>query len=422
MKKFFDYYQQAMGILSFVTFMLLIISLAFPWCFSQPLFTIWLIAWFLECRWLNLKNFRWGKPLIPVLILCGFVAWEALSLLWTQDVSSGKSELERHLPMFGLLLMSLFGWNEHYKAYRLKTALLVGCLVAVVSYSIVIYWHAHMGTIHQDPTFSYWTMFGEGPIQFLKHRLYLCIVLMLAVFFSGDVYHHFAQQYHKYSCMATIGIADIILLAAVFLTGSRTTIMLLPIVGLVWLAIKLPARIRWYVISGAAVLFIAGGSLLMRYNWRFQNMKHDLEILISQKAADPSVYEPRVYIWSTVLRHADEYGLAGMGAGSSDKFLLKCYEQDHYTRDFGSHNNYLYVWMDYGYIGLVYLILALIAVPLFHTGHARTNAALVSALFGWSMFTENLLTMMSALYIIFALIAIIQITQHEQDSQLPARP
>ena len=422
MKKFFEYYQQTMGILSFVTFMLLILSLAFPWSFSQPLFTIWLIAWFLECRWLNLKNFRFGKPLIPVLLLCGFVAWEALSLLWTQDISSGKSELERHLPMFGMLLMSLFGWNEHYKAYRLKTALLVGCLVALVSYSMVVYWHVHMGTINQDWMFTYWTMFGEGPVQFLKHRLYLCIVLMLAVFFSGDVYHHFAQQYNKYSCLATIGIADAILLTAIFLTGSRSTILLLPIVALVWLAIKLPARIRWYVISGVIVLFIISGSLLVRYNWRFNSMKHDIEILLTQKTADPAVYEQRVYIWSTVLRHADEYGLAGLGAGSSDKFLIKCYEQDNYPYRFGSHNNYLYVWMDYGYIGLVLLLLAMIAVPLFHTGIARTNAALCCALFGWSMFTENLLTMMSALYILFALVAIIQISQHEQDSQLPARP
>jgi O-antigen ligase len=423
MNKFLTHYQSAIGSLNYVAFILLVMSLAFPWSFSQPLFAIWLIAWLLEGRWLSRKNLRFDKTTVPVLLLCGFVVWEAISLLWTQDLSSGLSELARHLPVFALLLISLFGGNAHYKSYRIKTALMAGSLMAVVSYCVVVYWHAHTGTLHRQwPEFSYWTLFGEGPVHYLKHRLYLCLVLLLAVFYSGDVYRHYITRYRKCPTMTLVVIADAILLTAICLSGSRTSIMLLPVLGLMYLYIQSPKKYRWYILSGFIVLVVTGATVLMRYNWRFQSMQEDLEVLAKRPDSLSNIKEPRVYIWSTVIRHADEYGVVGLGAGSSDSFLERCYEQDHYLQSFGSHNNYLYVWMDFGYIGLVYLLIALAAIPFFHTGRARYDAAFACVIFGGGMFTENLLTMMSSLYILYALIALIQMEQREEDSLPPVRP
>ena len=335
MKKFSSTYQQALGILNYVAFLLVLISLAFPWRFTQPLFAIWLVTWLLEGRWANRANFSFGRHTIPVLLMCAFVGWEALSLLWTQDLSAGISELERHLPIFAILIMVLFGGNEHYKAYKLKTALLAGSLLALLSYCMIIYWFVHMGEINRW-NFSYWTFFGEGPIQHMKHRQYLCIVMLSAVCFSGDVYRHFLTRYSKYACLATIGIADAILITAIVMSGSRMTILLLPIVGLIYLLREIPKRYIGVVVSCFIAVVISVSILLPRYNWRFYSMKKDLETMFCPSGTTTAILEPRVYIWSTVVRHADEFGAIGMGTGSSDGFLRKCYEEDQVAMHYGS--------------------------------------------------------------------------------------
>ena len=421
MKKFLANYQQVVGRLNIVVFMLLVMSLAFPWHFTQPLFTIWLIAWFIEGRWACKKNWRFGKSTIPVLILFGFVVWEALSLFWTQDLSAGKNELARHAPIFALLLFTLFGGNEQYKAYRIKAALMVGSLMAVISYGVVIYWFAHMDKLQGFDNYSPWTIFGEGPIQYIKHRLYLCLVLLLAVCYSGDVYGYLLTRYSKPFSIAMITIADAILLTAILLTGSRSTAIILPILGLVYLIQKIHGKFRWIVIAGFVAILVAGSILAPKYNWRFQIMRDDIKNVLTHQVEITGVNEPRLYLWSIVFRHADEYGVVGMGAGSSDEFMLKCYEEDHYHATYDTHNNYLYAWMDYGYIGLIYLLLTVVILPFFHTGRARKDTAVACAFFGWSMLTENLLTMMSGLYIIYVLIVLIQ-TEQQEDSQLPACP
>ena len=421
MKKFLANYQQVVGQINFAAFILLVMSLAFPWHFTQPLFTIWLIAWFIEGRWACKKNWHFGKSTIPVLILCGFVVWEALSLCWSQDIAAGKSELAKHLPVFALLLVTLFGGNEHYKAYRIKAALLIGCLVAVICYCVVIYWFANMDLLNTYPNFSYWTILGEGPMQYLKHRLYLCMVLLLAVFYSGDVYRYLLTRYTKPISMTLIGIADAVLLTAVFLTGSRSTIILLPILGAVYVMRNIQSKYRWVVIAGFAAITIASAVMIPKYNWRFQLMQQDVKNIIAHPTEISGIQEPRLYIWSVVLRHADEYGMFGMGAGSSDGFMLRCYEEDQYPEKYDSHNNYLYAWMDYGYIGLIYLLFAVVAIPFFHTGRARRDSALACAVLGWSMLTEDLLTTMSGLYIIYVLIVLIQ-TEQQEDSLPPVHP
>lgn len=421
MRKFLSTYQSVFSIINYVAFVLVLVSLAFPWHFTQPVFAIWLITWLLEGRWTDKSNFSFGRQTIPVLLMCGFVVWETLGLLWTGNMSSGVSELVRHLPIFAILLITLFGANKYYHSDKLKTALLVGCLLALLSYSMIIYW-CNQTKAPGSWTTNYWTFFGEGPICYIKHRQYLCIALLLPLCFSGDIYRYFIKKYPKYACLTVIGLADLILVASIVMSGSRSTILLLPLLGMIYILRALPRRYKWFFAAGLIAIVIAAGIVLPRYNWRFASMKHDVAALFSAQPDPASIEEPRALIWTTVMRHADEFGWFGLGTGSSDEFLQKCYEEEHINLNFGSHNNYLYVFMELGWLGLIYFIGMLIAIPLFHTGGARWDAAMTSLIFGWSMLTENVLTMMSGLYIFFAVIILIQCRQRESDSQLPSRP
>lgn len=139
MNNFLGKYKKIIEQINIASFFLLLLSLALPWCFTQPLFAVWLITWFLECRWLEKKNIHFGKHTIPILLLCGFVAWEALSLLWTIDREQGILELQKHLPIYAVLLVALFGVNKYYQSHQTKVALILGCLLAIFGYCMIIY-------------------------------------------------------------------------------------------------------------------------------------------------------------------------------------------------------------------------------------------------------------------------------------------
>ena len=431
MKKFLEGYQQTMGILSFVTFMMLLMSLAFPWKFTQPLFAIWLISWLLEGHWLNRQNLRWTKSIVPLLLLCGFVGWEALSLLWSIDVPSGQSELERHLPIFAILLVALFGANERYKSHRMKIALIAGSLLSIISYGMICYQHACTDTLYTNPPFwwynSYWTWFGGGPIEILKHRSHYCIVLFMSLICSIDVYRYFRTRYSALWTGIVIGLIDILLVVVIVLTGSRTAILLLPIVGLLMLMMNYHGRWRKSLIIGIlatyAVLFIAGIS----YNTRLITVKEDLtHLAVEGEQATQQTKEPRMQIYTCALKHWDEFGLWGIGFGGSANKMLELYEAEGMTQciehRYGIHNRYFKTWMEMGPFALLLMLFILCSSPFFHAGRARHDALFMCVIFGGSMMTENVLTMIGALYIFFTLIALIQIEQREQDSLPPVHP
>ena len=431
MKKFLASYQQTFGIINYVAFLLLLVSLAFPWKFTQPLFTVWLIAWLLEGRWLSRTNWRLNRSTVPVILLCGFVLWEALSLLWTQDLSSGKSELERHLPVFAILLVALFGGNERYKGYQMKTALIAGSLLSIVAYSTICYHHACTDTLYNNPPFwwynSYWTWFGDGPIDIIKHRSHYCIVLLMSIICSIDVYRHYRTRYSALGTGIVIGVADMIMLVVTVLTGSRTAMLLLPIVAILMLVMNYHGRWRKGLIIGIltlyAVLFIAGIS----YNSRLISVKEDLTQLVSEdeQAAHQTV-EPRIQIFSCALRHWNEYGVWGVGFGASQQKMQELYVADgleHCAQyKYGIHNRYLKVWMELGPLALIAMLFILFSAPLWHTGQARHDTIMMCLIFGGSMMTENVLTMIGGVYIFFVLTALIQLEQREQDSLPPVRP
>jgi hypothetical protein len=60
MRKFLNAYQSVVGVINYVAFVLVLVSLAFPWHFTQPLFAVWLVTWLLEGRWADKTNFSFG--------------------------------------------------------------------------------------------------------------------------------------------------------------------------------------------------------------------------------------------------------------------------------------------------------------------------------------------------------------------------
>ena len=250
--KTFLQYQTILGQISFVCFLLLCFLLPFPWHFAQPVAVAWIVAWALECRWVQPKHFSFTKNHIPLLLLIGFVVWEVVSLLWTNQVEDGKHEIEKHLPILGILLVGLFGTDKTYKPILIKKAVYIGCLVSIVAYTILIYWckeNPYIPVFRDYFVYDIWSIFGDGPFLLIKHRLYYCLVLTLALCFSGDLYQYYKAQYSSLSALLTFIIGDLILLVTIVLTGSRTMMMLIPIIAIIALIFNSRRWMQWGMIA-----------------------------------------------------------------------------------------------------------------------------------------------------------------------------
>ena len=426
-------YRQSIGALNYILFAAVLLSLPFPWAWTQPIATAWLIAWGLEGRWLQRKNWTWSRALMPIVLMVVYVAWEAVSLLWTQDVAQGLKEMHRHLPLLGLALVALCGTNEYYRPIRLKVLLVAGCLLSIVAYTTLVYWCIQQdmtGPGHMYHQFSYWTFFAEGPVAAIKHRLYYCLVLLLGLWFSGDIYRYFRTRYHAKIVLATVIVIDILLVTTIILTGCRIVIFFLPIMVLVAFVLNYHGRYRWALTGGLTLCLLLCLALGFRYHQRLNIMKQDLTYLEREDVHitdNPHTREPRLYIWYTIVQHAKEYGICGLGCGSADGFLQECYLQDEQAAFFtqkhlGAHNQFLYTWMELGPLAVVLLLAILCLVPYYHTCQARKDALFVSLMFGCCMLTETLLTMMSSLYVLYAIMVLIEREQRDADSLLLPRP
>lgn len=419
-----------MSNVSFALFLLLCFLLPFPWHFAQPVAVAWIVAWALECRWVQPKNFSFTKNQIPLLLLIGFVVWEIVSLLWTNQVEVGKHEIEKHLPIFGILLVGLFGTNKTYKPFLIKKAIYIGGLVSIVAYTILIYWckENYVIPIFRDYyVYDIWAIFGEGPVGLIKHRLYYCLVLMLALCFSGDLYRHYKAQYSPQSVFLTLAIGDMLLITVIVLTGSRTMMALLPVIAIITIIFNTKKWMRWSMIALLLVCIIVGGMWMMEHNSRFLKTEEDVtNVSMEQLLTHPFEKEPRIYIWYTIFTHREAYTLKGLGVGSANQFLLERYQEDGIPevieKAYGPHCSYLHTWMELGPLAAVYLLLILCLSPLCHKGMVRKDAIWLCLIFGWGMLTETLHTRMIGLYILLSMLVLIQIEARDTDSEQPVRP
>ena len=401
--------QRYTGAINYAAFMGLIFLLPFPWHFVQIAAIVWLITWALEGRWLQKGNYTFRQSLIPILLIIAFIAYETVSLLWTRDMAQGISEISKHLPLLAFCLIAICGVNRHYHPEKLKTCLMVGSLMSMIAYLLIIYWYRQstlMGRV--DPKY-WWVMLGEGPIDLIKHRFYYCLVLISAIAFSPDVYTYYKHRYAPWTAALTVGLTDLLLLFGVFLTGSRTMMVVLLFVLLVFFLIRYTGKYRRWIAASIGSIAITCIGLLLLLHPRFQVLR----------------YDPRIYIWQTIIHHADEYGAFGMGIGSSDAFLLSCYEADnnrlYQQNQYGAHNQYLTLWMELGPIAVLLLWSIMGLSVWLLRGAAKRDALLLSLIVGLGLITETALTRMSGLYILISLMMIIVAEQRDTDSRQPAR-
>ncbi len=426
MNRFISQFIKGAECLNYFVFLLFVCSLPFPWHFTQPLIIAWGITWLLEGRWLQRRYLRINRTQIPMLLITVFIAWEALSLLWTDDAGNGWSMLGKHIPLLVVILPTLFGVNRYYRIAKIQTVLYAATLISVFAYLLLVYWARNNNTV--DIYYLYvewdvWNLFNIPPVSNIKHHAYYCPVILLALCSSEGLYRHFRQIYPKWSVLLTLGTGNLILLATIVLSGTRITLLLMPV--LLLMAGWHYRHHRYVKRIGIAVVFLAVifGSVFWTKSTVAPQIKRSFQwVSYEDSKISPFDREPRIYIWHIILHDVSDYGWKGMGLGTADTYLARAYEKDGIpemiNRSFGPHNQYLKTWMELGPIAMLFLMCIVLTSPFYHSRRVRWTSMYICLIYGWSMLTESCFSRVSGIYqLCFALLLLITMEQAAEHSR-----
>lgn len=426
MTKFFLTYQRYIGAINYALFLLLLISIPFPSLFLNNLWPIWLVSWALEFRFLQPANKRIHSGLWPILICLGFFVLSAISILWSDYPQRGWKDIERTLSILVLPLIAIYGVNERYKMRTVQTVLFATCVVSVLFYMLIYYFCSIIDILQYYPYCHWWSIMAYGPMDNLKHHGFYGIELFIALSFSGSIYTYYKSIYSKTSALLTIGIADLILLFGCFTSGSRTTILLIPIFLFVAFLLNYHGKYKVWLISAVLGIMVIGGGLLTQLP-RIQAVIQDTQKAITESQINEQS-EPRVYIYKTVLTNWKDYGLFGMGIGSPQSYLQAKYQADPSAPanaiqlGWHPHNQYFNTWMSIGPLGMLALLGIVICLPFFYHGIIKRQAVYLSLIYGWAMLTDLMLSFANPLYLLFIVLIILALEARELDSSQLAHP
>lgn len=430
--KAFQTYQSITGKLNYALFLALLIALPLPRLFLQPVAVAWIISWVLELRFLpagkhSSANRPGGKhfpfPLaLPGLLLVLLTLWEALSLLWAPDTQAGLRIIERHWPFIILVLVPLFGFNEHYRTSKVLPTLFAASVASVPLYLFTYYWVWNYDAViwfrpdlmrpFEFPSF-------HGITSLMKLRSYYCLGLSLSMLATPLLYRQYVRRYPRWEVLVTLGVGNAVILAGILMTGSRSALLSLAITIIFLLFVGYRKRLRWWWSLMIVVVGLSAGIASLVLNPRFAILAttdmHDLNLSEANE-----MKEPRPVLWATVLRHWDEYGFFGMGVGQHVPFMMEQYRQagnDYYlTQQFGPHSQYLSTWMCLGPLAVVLLLAAFLLIPRVYKGRARLSAHALTFLFCFSLLFDDLLERMDSILIFLVWMLLLYIIETDPES------
>lgn len=393
-------YIQSVSRLNYCLFIALFASLPLPRIFPQVMLIAWAVAWLFEGRFLHRANLRWDRRLAPVLGLTAWVLWETLSLLWGQPDALSTGFNTAHVALLILPFVLLFGMNERYRWKTIAAVFVVSCVVSVFLYAFTLYWVYNHNYVFADSYFlraPFTLSVFDTLLSPIKHRLYYCTLLTLALVLLFMLRNDFAAWWGKvYGYAFCIGGA-LCMLGAVVATYSRASLFTLVVVAAVALVRHTAQRYRVRTAAAVSVLAVIAFITIWQVHPKMKNLtldhiKHPYEYMDDPKA------QPRLAIWFTALQHPEDYVAKGLGVGNSVSYLVKRYQAVPGTEKFvadksHAHNQYLEICMELGMAAMLLFVILWVALPCCYSdGTPRAFATYLSVVFGLNMLTDRFLT------------------------------
>lgn len=365
------------GFLSFLTALLTVIILPIHVKYLPPLMILWGIFWIMENHFQLTMISRSRKSFKVLFILfIIYYAWQAISLIYTNDTKMGLSNLFGRLSLI-LFPMVLIIPGEMIKD-KIKTLVRIFAistslfLLFCFSYAFYRSMHLQNGlwTFNPHPGEYVWlSYFYSSELTLSEHPSYIAMYVLLSVFICFESFFDFSMKLRSRVLWLILGF---LLLISQYFLSSRAGILICLILTPLYLIIKLKQlgkrKFAWIWII---LLIIALLPLIVKN----QRVDYLYGRLINKQEGYERKEDPRFTIWKSALEIARKNKLMGVGIGDVRTELSSEYMrigEDQMAKErFNAHNQFLEVLVENGIIGLA--IFVSIFICMFYIAFSDNN-------------------------------------------------
>ena len=385
-----DKYRTFIPQVSATAFLVLLAALPYPLPFIRVCWMIWIISWLAELRFLSVRKIRLSRGMVYLSIgITVWFIWNMVSVIWAADKQIAWSYVWRYVCMLAIPFVGMFGVNEYYDWHKCLKVLFLSCLISIGVYMFTHYWvinHAFAMDKHNISPIPVDWFHMDNLLLDIKHRMHYTNILCM-------LFPCLVLSYRKIGFLPSFAIG-IVLLIAIFFTGSRIALVNLITIAMISLCYYLlRGRKRWLkaiVVCSALAIWVAG--------------------VITVTALHPrntGLNEPRLAIWQTAVEQPKDYLAYGLGAGNSTEYLVEHYRQhgwyEHTICRYSAHNQVLGVCMELGLTAAVLFVLFWFGMPFFFKGAQRYWVLCVLGIVFPVMMTDMLLSGLEGIHFLIVM-------------------
>lgn len=328
-------------------FLIFVISPFYPILFTYALVLLLVIT---VIKLIKKRSFelKWS---IQLTFLTAFLAFTMVSSFWTETISEGFQLLSKLLP---LLIVPILIQNTNQRSIVFIDYFIIGNLISVFTnflYAVV------NQSLNSEFLYLHYSQF--------MHPSYYAFFCIVAAIFALQQYINRKKIWYL--------IASMVLVSQIILVGSKTGIITLLSVSIIFLIKELILQRNRKILILTGISLLAIGILGYNSN-RIQNFKENIyEISLDKSKLYPTESTGiRWAIYLTDIEIIKETPFFGNGTGKAKTLihenLLKNEKRMRHLLDkkYNAHNQFLETWMENGPIAMGLLIGLLLSIRSIH--------------------------------------------------------
>jgi O-antigen ligase len=369
--------------LSFATLSVSLIALPFSIAFCHVALIAFLLVWIAEGGWTE-KISTIKQSFILKLVLA-FIALQLIGILYTEDLSNGWFSLEKKIFLFLVpiaIATSAVKFNEkeiRLLFYSFTAACLAGVLVCVVNAigqvnlyhngSVSLQDVAYFGSSsHQiiDSRHTLWLFFSYiGLAKGINiHPTYFSVYLAFSIFFV--LYELMTGK--NLTPVQKVALSFIIALFSLFIVCLSSRIVIISLISIYAILAAQSVFQRSLLRAACVIVLLAMVSVLLYLNpvSRYRNIEEigSSAFTIKEKSVYSTSAEIRASLWWLAWKSYTKSNLLfGTGTGNVTNVMKqtsKQYEITNVMDTYDPHNQYLFLLISHGIVGLIIFALWLL--------------------------------------------------------------
>ncbi|MHA4808705.1 O-antigen ligase family protein [Flavitalea flava] len=308
---------------------------------------------------LSQKLGYWRQNLWSWLIPVAYFIWVVLNFLFEKSPDKSAHLLERNVALLAFpVVLGSMGRLENRSVKRI----LIAFVLSNIAGSFYCLYHAYLNYLAagKNTELLFYHNLGK-PIGL--NAIYFAMYCLFSMLILAN-YYFFNKASYKARLLAVLSMLYLTLF--IFLLASKMFIFLLCAagIGVIGYACVFYRKLGLGIL--ALVVFLGGMIFLFK---KFSYAKKRIEYTHISKYSgmrdNDNGMAVRILFWQTAWGLIkEERGIMGMGQFTAQDSLQKLYVKAGFSDGgandiYNSHNQYLYTWLCYGYIGLVILLVFL---------------------------------------------------------------